>query len=65
MSTAAELRTASHLLAQVSGLQRKAGPPTAKEWEHLEVLYPPEATFELSNKFLDWARKVEDREQAA
>lgn len=65
MSAAAELRNASHLLAHVSGMLRKPGAPAAKDWDYLRSLFSADAAFEVSNRLIDWAQKVEAREQAA
>lgn len=65
MTTAADVRNASHALAQVSALLRRATPPTAKEWEYLLSQFTADELLEVSNWLIEAAKKMEARERAA
>lgn len=65
MTTPAECRNASHCLAHVSGMMRKASAPSDKEWSHLLSLFKADDVLGVSNWLIEVAKKMEARGQAA
>lgn len=65
MSKANDMRNASHLVAHISAMLRKASAPSEKEWKHLQSLFSADAAFEVSNRLIDAANKMDAREKAA
>jgi hypothetical protein len=65
MTAPAECRNASHCLAHVSAMMRKASPPSEKEWEHLLSLFSADDVFAVSDWLISIAQKMEAKGRAA
>lgn len=65
MTTPAECRNASHCLAHVSGMMRKASAPSEKEWAHLLSLFKADDVLGVSNWLIEIAKRMEAKGQAA
>lgn len=62
MTTPAECRNASHCLAHVSGMMRKASAPSDKEWSHLLSLFKADDVLGVSNLLISVAQKIETQD---